>query len=226
LPAGTYQATLTIDGGAAGRRFVAVTLVVSQAAAPVGPQITMVENAATFAQVPVVAGSLTTIMGSSFTGKIVSVTFNGIPATIDFSNATQINLLVPAALASQTSAQMVVTVDGVNSAPMTVQLAPFEPGIFTGAVVNQDATVNAVSNGAAGGSVVYFYATGLSGAGAITVRIGSMEITNLNYAGPAPGYPGVQQINVVVPTGMGAMTTELYACGNGVCSPPAPLTLK
>jgi len=226
LAAGTYQATLTIDGGAAGRRLVMVTLVVSQPAAPAGPQITMVENAASFAAVPVVPGSLTTIMGSAFTGKIVSATFNGIAATIDFSNATQINLLVPAALASQTSAQLVVTVDGVSSAPMTVQLAPFEPGIFTGGVANQDATVNSVSNAAAGGSVIYFYATGLSGAGAITVRIGSTELTNLNYAGPAPGYPGVQQINVVIPSGLGAMTTELYACGNGVCSPPVPLTLK
>jgi uncharacterized protein (TIGR03437 family) len=226
LAAGTYQATLTIDGGSAGRRFVAVTLVVAQAAAPTVPQISTVENAATFAAVPVVPGSLTTIMGSALTGQIVLVTFNWIPATIDFSSATQINLLVPASLASQTSAQLVVTVDGVSSAPMTVQLAPFEPGIFTGAVVNQDATVNAVGNGAAGGSVVYFYATGLSGAGAITVRVGSTELTNLNYAGPAPGFPGVQQINVLIPTGLGAMTTELYACGNGVCSPPVPLTLK
>jgi uncharacterized protein (TIGR03437 family) len=226
LGVGTYQATLTIDGGAAGRRFVAVTLVVTQAPAPVGPQISMVENAASFAQVPVVPGSLTTIMGSALTGKLVTATFNGIPATIDFSNATQINLLVPASLASQTSAQLVVTVDGVSSAPTTVQVAPFEPGIFTGGVANQDATPNSVSNGAAAGSEIYFYATGLSGSGTITARRGTMEITNLQYAGPAPGFPGVQQINLTIPAGLGAISTELYVCGNGVCSMPAPLTLK
>jgi uncharacterized protein (TIGR03437 family) len=226
LAPGTYQATLTIDAGAAGRRLVAVTLVVAQPTAPVGPQITAVENAATFVTGPVVAGSLATVMGTSFAGKLVTVTFNNVPATIDFSNATQINLLVPASLASQTSAQMVVTVDGVSSAPMTVQLAQFEPGIFTGAVLNQDSTVNSVSNAAAAGSEIYFYATGLSGSGAITAQIGTTPITTLAYAGPAPGFPGVQQINLIVPAGLGAATTELYVCGNGVCSLPVPLTLK
>ena len=230
LPAGTYQATLTIDAGEAGRRFVAVTLVVTQAPAPVGPQITAVENAASFAQIPVVAGSLTTIMGSAFAGANLSATFNGLAATIDFSNATQINLLVPAALAGLTSAQLVVSAGGIGSAPLTVQVAPFEPGIFTGAVLNQDSTVNSISNGAAAGSEIYFYATGLSGSGTITVRIGSTEITSLYYAGPAPGFPGVQQINVAVPARLGGITTELYACGTSggveVCSLPAPLTLK
>jgi uncharacterized protein (TIGR03437 family) len=226
LPASTYQATLTIDAGEAGRRFVAVTLVVTPAPAPVGPQITAVENAASFAQIPVVAGSLTTIMGSAFSGANLSVTFNGLAATIDFSNATQINLLVPAALAGLSSAQLVVSAGGIGSAPLTIQVAPFEPGIFTGAVLNQDSTVNSISNGAAAGSEIYFYATGLSSAGTITAQIGTTVITNLNYAGPAPGYPGLQQVNLVIPAGLGAIATELYVCGNGVCSLPVPLTLK
>ena len=46
----------------------------------------------------------------------------------------------------------------------------------------------------------------------------------------APGYPGVQQINLVVPAGLGGVTTQLYACGTSagteVCSLPVPLTLK
>jgi uncharacterized protein (TIGR03437 family) len=147
-----------------------------------------------------------------------------------FSNASQINLLVPPSLASVSSAQLSVTVDGQTSLPVTVPVAPFEPGIFAGAVLNQDSTVNSISNAAAGGSVIYFYATGLSGSGTITARIGSTEITNLYYAGPAPGYPGVQQINLLVPAGLGGMTTQLYACGTSagteVCSLPVPLTLK
>jgi len=36
----------------------------------------------------------------------------------------------------------VVTVDGVASAPLTVSLAPFAPGIFANGVLNQDYTVN------------------------------------------------------------------------------------
>jgi uncharacterized protein (TIGR03437 family) len=187
-------------------------------------------NAASFAQAPVVAGSLATILGSALTGKSVSASFNGQPATVLFNNATQINLLVAQALSSLTSTQLSVTVDGKTSLPMTVPVAQFEPGIFSGAVLNQDSTVNSSINGAAAGSIIYFYATGLSGSGTITARIGSTEITNLYYAGPAPGYPGVQQINLAIPAGLGAITTELFACGTSagaeVCSLPVPLTLK
>ena len=229
LGVGTYNATLTIDGGPVGRRLVAIALTVT-APVPAGPQISMVENAASFAQVPVVPGSLTTIMGSGLAGKNVSVTFNGLPATISYDSATQINLLVPSGLGALTSAQVVVTVDGAISAPVTVQAAPFEPGIFAGAVLNQDSTVNGIGNPAAAGSVIYFYATGLSGSGPITARVGSTELTNLYYAGPAPGYPGVQQINLVLPAGVSGVTTALYACGTSagveVCSAAYPLTVK
>jgi uncharacterized protein (TIGR03437 family) len=97
-------------------------------------------------------------------------------------------------------------------------------------VLNQDSTVNSVTNGAAAGSIIYFYATGLSGTGTITARVGGTEITNLYYAGPAPGFPGVQQINLAIPAGLGGQSTQLYGCGtsNGaeVCSLPVPLTLK
>jgi uncharacterized protein (TIGR03437 family) len=229
LAVGTYQATLTIDGGSAGRQVLPITLTITTATAP-GPKVVSVINAASFAQAPVVPGSLATITGSALTGKNVSVSFNGLLATVTFSNASQINLLVPQSLASLSSAQLSVTVDGQTSLPVTVPVAPFEPGIFAGALLNQDSTVNSISNGAAAGSVIYFYATGLSGSGTITARIGSTEITNLYYAGPAPGYPGVQQINLVVPAGLGGVTTQLYACGTSagteVCSLPVPLTLK
>lgn len=229
LGVGTYNATLTIDAGSSGRRLVAITLTVT-APLPQGPQISMVENAASFAQVPVVPGSLTTIMGSGLAGKNVSVTFNGLAATIVYDGAAQINLLVPAGLGMLSSAQLVVTVDGAISAPVTVQVAQFEPGIFAGAVLNQDSTVNGIGNGAAPGSVIYFYATGLSGSGTITARVGSTELTDLYYAGPAPGYPGVQQINLVLPAGVSGVTTALYACGTSVgvevCSVGYPLTVK
>jgi uncharacterized protein (TIGR03437 family) len=228
LTAGTYQATITIDAGpVAGSQTVPVTLVIS-AAPPPTPTISTVENAASFAAGPVVPGSLTTIMGSAFTGKIVSVTFDGLPATILFSNGTQINVMVPPELGSKTSAQMVVTVDGISTSS-TVTIAPFAPAIFKGAVLNQDSTVNDVNNGASAGSVIYLYATGLSGAGTITGHIHDRDITNPYYAGPAPGLIGVQQVNLAVPSDLPAMSTELYVCGTSaakVCSLPVPLTLK
>ncbi len=229
LAVGTYQATITVSGGTAGQQQVPVTLKITPAVAP-GPVITSVVNAASFARAPVVPGSLATILGSALAGKNVSASFNGLPAPVSFSSATQINLLVPQGLASLSSAQLSVSVDSQTSLPLTVPVAQFEPGIFAGAVLNQDSTVNSSTNGAAAGSIIYFYATGLSGSGTISARIGTTEITNLYYAGPAPGFPGVQQINLMVPAALGGMATQLYACGTSsgteVCSLPVPLTLK
>ena len=232
LAPGTYTATLTIDAGAdAGTRTIPVSFAVT-APPPATPSITDVLNAASFARVPVVPGSLTTIMGSNFAGKSVSVTFDGMPTAVSFSNSTQINVLVPAGLGLQGSAQLVVTVDGVSSAPRTVMVAPFAPAIFPGAVLNQDGTVNGVNSGASPGSVIQIFATGLSGSGAITGRIHDREITVPYYAGPAPGLPGVQQIDLVVPAGLPAMTTDLSVCATNAappndksCSVPVQLTI-
>ncbi len=236
LAPATYQATIIVDAGAGGTASVPVTFTVSPAATTsktVLPAVTSVLNAASFAAVPVVPGSLTTLMGSAFTGKNVSVTFNGEQSTILFSNDTQINLLVPADLPLTNSIQLVVTVDGSSSTPMNVTTAAFEPAIFPSALLNQDATLNSASNGAARGSVIYFWATGLSGAGTISALIGDREIDLLYYAGSAPGLTGVQQVNILVPADLPGMTTNLSVCGLSsaagavkTCSVAVPLTLK
>ena len=233
LPPGTYKATVVVDGGPlAGSQNIVVTYIVTPAPAPT-VQVDSVVNAASFAPVAVVPGSLTSVMGRAFTGKSVAVTFDGAPAKVLFSNDTQINLMVPSDLAS-TSSKMVVTVDGVNAAPMMVNVAQFAPAIFKGAVLNQDWSVNDVNNAAPAGSIVQIYATGLSGKGIITARIGDRLIPVPYYAGPAPGFPGVQQIDLEVPSGFPSMTTvDVFVCGAAadnpsttVCSVAAPLTVK
>ena len=231
LPPGIYNATITIDAGAAGVKTIVVTFTLSAATpAPAAvPAVSSVLNAASFADVAAVPGSLSTIMGSAFSGKNVGVSFEGLAAQVLFSNSSQINLLVPQELGAKTSAQLVVTVDGSSSAPRTVALAPFAPAIFKGAVLNQDYTVNDTGRGAAPGSVIQIFATGLSGAGRITGRIHDRDIAVPYYAGPAPGLIGVQQVNLVVPEDLPAMTTAVLVCaeaGTKVCSLPEPLTLK
>jgi len=231
LAPGTYTGTLTVNAGAvAGELTIPLTLVVT---APPVPTISSVLNAASLLTEPVVPGSITTIMGTLFGGANVSATFNSLPATILFSNNTQLNVLVPTGLAGQTTAQLVVTVDGnggavLSSAPLPVNVAPFEPGIFSGGIVNQDAKVNSVTNGAAPGSIIALWATGLSGAGTITGNIGGEDILVPYYAGPAPGLTGVQQVNLTVPTDLAPGVTQVYVCGMAagaakVCSVPAPL---
>jgi uncharacterized protein (TIGR03437 family) len=231
LAPGTYQATLTVNAGPlAGTKIVAISFVIT-AATIQPPSIQSAVNAATFATGPLAPGSIATLMGSQFAGKNVSVTFNGIPGQVLFSNATQINLVVPASLGDATSAQVVVTVDGVASAPFTVSLAPFAPGIFANGVLNQDYSVNSSKQPAAPGSVIQIFATGLSGTGVITAKIGSEIVTQPYYAGPAPGFVGLQQIDLILPTDLTGNTVNVSVCGGPtaaqvICSPPFSVAIS
>ena len=104
LAAGTYQATLTVNAGPlAGTKNLPVSLVIT-ASTIQPPSIGSAVNAATFATGPLTPGSIATLMGSEFSGRNVSVAFNAIPGQVLFSNATQINVVVPASLGTATSA--------------------------------------------------------------------------------------------------------------------------
>lgn len=231
LAPGTYNATLTVDAGPlAGTRSVAISFVIT---APTiqPPSVQSAVNGATLAAGPLAPGSIATLMGSQFSGQNLSVTFNNIPAQVLFSNATQINLIVPASLASQISAQIVVTVDGTASAPLAVALAPFAPGIFSNGILNQDNTVNGSNQPAALGSVIQIFATGLSETGVITAKIGSQVVTQPYYGGPAPGLPGVQQVNLIVPADLTGNSVNVSVCGGpsaaqAVCSPSVAVAIS
>ncbi len=219
LAPGTYHANITVDAGLAGKQVLPATLTVQAAAPtpaspPAAPVVTVnqVVNAATFEAAPLVAGSLGTVMGSHLSGKDVSVTFDGRAAVLLYIGDTQINLQVPAEMDGKTSATMVVTVDGATSVPVTVALAAAWPAIFAHGVLNQDNSLNAPASGAAGGSVLQIFATGIPAGAAVSVGIaGQSDLVPL-YAGPAPDVPGVQQVNVRVPAGVASGAAQLTLC--------------
>lgn len=218
LAAGMYQATLTIDAGPiAGTRQIPITFTVTPAAAPT-PTITSVFNAATLSAGPLSPGSLATVMGTLFSATGLSVTFDGTPAQILFSNSTQINLLVPAALQGKTTSQMIVSANGLSSAPQTVVLAAFAPGIFSNGILNQDYSVNGSAHPAVLGSVIQIFATGLSGTGVITATVGGQAVNQPYYAGPAPGVPGVQQIDLILPATLTGNSVAVSVCGGVTAS--------
>jgi uncharacterized protein (TIGR03437 family) len=231
---GTYQASITVDAGPlAGSKVLPVTFTVTSGTGPGAPVIGAVVNAASFQPVPLVAGSLATIMGSNLGGMSVAVTFNAVPAKLLYTGAAQINLQVPAELALRTTAQMIVTVDG-QSAAQTVALALVSPAIFNAGILNQDNTLNSASHPADLGSVIQIFATGLlsPGSGTITARIAGRDTPTPSYAGPAPGIPGLQQVNLIIPADLPAGATPLQVCAvaadpnQPVCSPPATVVLK
>ena len=223
LAPGLYQATLTIDGGSyAGVRILPVKLTVTSPAV----RIDSISHAATYAQGPSVPGSLAMLKGQHLSGQLVSVTFDGIRAWILYTSDAQINLIVPSELASRSTSQVVVTVDGTQSQPYTVSLAPSNPGIFPNGVANLDGSGNSPTSPAQPGSFLIVYATGLPATGAITAKLGDRDIPLPDYAGPAPTLPGVQQVNLRIPAGLSSVTASLVVCGGGVCSPPVQATVR
>jgi uncharacterized protein (TIGR03437 family) len=231
LTPGTYQATVLIDAGpVAGSQSFPLTLTVAAPAPAV--VISGVTDAADFHPGPVAPGSIATVWGSNLAGQNVSVTLGGMPAKLFYTGAQQINLRIPPALSGQPSAKLVVTADGASSAPFTVPLTSVAPAIFTPGVLNQDNTVNSAANPAPLGSILQIFLTGMPDSGAVaTVTIQNRGNLVPLYAGAAPGFLGLQQVNVAVPADLLPVTSNLTICVMGAgnqpsCSQPESIALK
>lgn len=83
-------------------------------------------------------------------------------------------------------------------------------------------------------NIVSVFGTGLGGdatdvdsnvSASVTARIGSAPATVL-YAGRAPGFVGLNQINLVLPTGITAGTHTLTITRGGVTSNSVTLTVR
>jgi uncharacterized protein (TIGR03437 family) len=155
---------------------------------------------------------------------LVSVSFDGggmsLPGHIHYISPVQINVQIPWEFQGQSSVQMKVTLLPfwyVWSALYTVPLSTYSPGIFavTDGVTN--AVISAASPARRGGSLV-IYANGL---GPVTVPqssgdpASSTQLTYTNtqptvtiggstappiFSGMAPGFVGLYQVNVTVPS--------------------------
>jgi uncharacterized protein (TIGR03437 family) len=152
------------------------------------------------------------------------VTFDGVAAPIVYVSANQSSVIVPYSV-SGASTKMVVTYNGQSSAPVTLNVAPSLPGLFTanasgegqGAFSNADSRPNSANNPAVKGSIITMYATGeglttppsVDGKIAVppyTVPVLPVSVTidsiaaELEYKGGAPAeVAGVMQVNVKIP---------------------------
>ena len=233
LKVGTYNATVTVDGGGgAGVQTVPVTLTVTAPPPPATPavQVTEVINAATYDVTPLVAGSLGTLKGTHLSGQDVKVSMGGANATLLYTSDSQINFQAPAALAGKTSADLVVTVDGVSSAARPVVLSPAWPSVFPNGVLNQDNSVNGPQQAAARGSYLQIFATGIPDGAIVTAQIGARSGLVPAYAGVAPTLTGVQQVNVQIPDDLDGSDGKLILCatvgGQQYCSSGFQLAIQ
>jgi uncharacterized protein (TIGR03437 family) len=137
---------------------------------------------------------------------------DGAAAAVLFASAFQINAQVPPGIAPGVHVLRVDSAYGV--AQQSVSVSAVAPAIFLigssseGAVLNQDFSLNGPANPLPRGQVLLVYATGL---GAV-VRQGQLSVTTatvtalvngqelpVQFAGLAPGYVGLYQVNVPIP---------------------------
>ena len=222
LAPGTYNAMITIDAGpAAGSQSVPVVFQIG----PSVPLVSLVANAANGNVTSLVPGSFAAVYGTGLAGTNVSVSFDGAAATLTYTSATQINLLVPSSLGGKTSAMMLVSVDGRSGSPVNVNLASAAPAIFPSGVLNQDNSVNSINKPAARGSILQIFVTGLPLVSGATVNISNRTLQSV-YSGGAPGVPGLQQVNVMLPADLTG-TAQLMVCTSGtICTPAFNVTIQ
>jgi uncharacterized protein (TIGR03437 family) len=135
------------------------------------------------------------------------VMFAGVRANIVAATANRLTVQVPAGVSR--GAIEVSAFDGTRDRGKgAVEVAPVAPAILTAAggrgqalAVNDDGQINGDAQPAGRNSVVSLFLTGEGGgAPKITAQIGGYAADVL-WSGPAPGLPGVYQVNVRMPGG-------------------------
>ena len=198
-----------------------------------GELLTLFNGSNLAAQTVVATSPFPTTLGQ------VQVSIGGLPAPIYYVTPTQIAMIVPYAVAGPI-AMVQVTNNGVlsNAVPVYVNLT--SPGVLTASenglgyadALRPDYSIVTAANPAVIGETIAVYLTGLGAvsppiadgaagpittysevaAGSVTAAIGGVAATVV-YAGLAPGYSGLYQLNITVPAGLAAGDNYLYISG-------------
>ena len=160
----------------------------------------------------------------------VGVTINGTPAPVYVVTPTQISALVPYTLdpTATSIAQVQVSNNGTLSNTVTEYLGVTSPGVFTsaqnglgnGAILHANFSLVNSASPCVAGETILIYLTGLgavtpavtTGAPASSTTLSKTVNTtyvaidglpaNVTFSGLAPGFAGLYQLNVTIPTGV------------------------
>lgn len=172
-----------------------------------------VVNAATYAP-GLAPGGLASIFGTGLSGSgtPTTVEMDGTAMRVIFATPFQINVEVPLGMAPGVHLLRVQSMYG--SSQQSVTVSAVAPGIFMignpplGAITNQINQLVAPSNPLPRGQAMVIYATGLGAVtqngqlsqtkAAATVLLNGVELPTF-FAGLAPGWIGLYQVNVTIP---------------------------
>jgi uncharacterized protein (TIGR03437 family) len=200
------------------------------------PVVAAAVNAASFAT-GMAPGALETVTGVNLTGGQppsaagypwpatlggVRVLLDNTPLQLLYVSDTQVNFYVPRDAPLGAATLTVVTPSGAQAA-INANIAAVQPGIFNGAVLHAGTTVSAATTPVHAGDFIEIYGTGLGQTSSVngletavlapTVFFGAMPVRAV-FAGLAPGFVGLYQVNVQVPAGLPPGLTSLLMSVN------------
>jgi uncharacterized protein (TIGR03437 family) len=179
----------------------------------------------------------------------VQVLVNGVAAPLIYVSPTQINFQIPYQTPTGTPLQIVVVTNGVSGPALSLTLPPAAPAIFTyqrtptstdPVILHANNTLVTPTSPAVPGEVLVIYATGVgqlnnapaTGAAAPTLPLATTVATpvitvggsaaSVQFSGLAPGYVGLLQINVQLPSTLPAGTGTPPTLPLSVTFPGAP----
>jgi adhesin/invasin len=176
---------------------------------------------------------------------------NGSVVPLYYVSPTQINFEMPSS-APPTTVQVGVT-NGFTQLQTAQQratsLTAVDPGLFVNpgnraAALNQDLTVHTAATPQPAGAYILLYTTGggaispalpdgtAAPSSPLSLLTGNVQVSiggraaQVSYAGVAPGFAGLSQINAIIPSGLAAGDQPVFVTVNGVSSNAGLITVK
>jgi uncharacterized protein (TIGR03437 family) len=189
------------------------------------PQVTQavnVLNGASGLPGAIAPGMLVILSGAALQTTSPQVTIGGLPTLVLSMQNGLIVVQAPVGLATGDDIRVELREDRSGASTLVgeanVVVRDAVPTLFTNGrlaytvwqalAVNEDNSVNGIAQPASLGSVVVLYGTGQGVTGQdVTVTMGGYGAEVL-YAGPAPGFPGLLQINARVPESIANLATS------------------
>ncbi len=175
-----------------------------------------------------------------------------VPAAVSYASPQQLNVQVPWEVAGFNFALVKVRIEDSVSEVFDLDLSDYAPGIFEaniggtqfGAVTHADGSLVSPGNPASSGETVVVYATGTgpvetpqttgyAAPGDRLIRTSSVPTVTIAgqqgavyFSGLAPGFVGLYQINVTLPSSLPSGNQELQIISNGITSNKTLLAIR
>ena len=179
-------------------------------------QSARIVHAASFAEGPVAPGQLLSFLTAELSRPdLAEVTVDSMSAPIGYAGKTQVNFQMPYPVAGRTRVNVELRVGGALIHRLPIDVVGAAPAFFESSglivAVRPDGTLNSDATPARSGDVLTLYGTGeglLREAAGLQIPFlpTSLEVggitAELLYAGAAPGFSGLLQVNLRVPEGV------------------------